>query len=113
MCLINIERLERMHDLICRGATGTPDQFAERLGISKSMLMVNLAQLKERGGPIRYDSLSQTYRYTRPCRLIFGYELEKEALGKVKGGKNSFENFSHSNLIRMGFYRFAVQGIES
>ena len=51
MSLVDIERLERMHDLICRNATGTPDTFSEKLGISKSMLMINLAQLKEKAAP--------------------------------------------------------------
>ncbi len=109
MSLVDIERLERMHEMICRKATGAPDVFAEKLGISKSMLMINLGQLKQRGGPIQYDMLNQTYYYTRPCRLIFRYELEKEALGKVKGGENSFKKFPHSNHIRIGFLRFEVQ----
>ncbi|MCC6836805.1 MAG: hypothetical protein IT213_17600 [Cytophagales bacterium] len=109
MSLVDIEWLERMHDLICRNATGTPDTFSEKLGISKSMLMINLAQLKEKGGPIQYDALKQTYYYTRPCRLVFGYEIDRDAMGKIKGGKNIFDKGAHSNLIRMGFCKFEVQ----
>ncbi|MCW5911483.1 MAG: hypothetical protein KIT62_10430 [Cyclobacteriaceae bacterium] len=103
MSLIDFERLERMHDLICRRATGTPDTFSEKLGISKSMLMVNLAQLKERGGPIRYDLLSQTYYYTRPCRLVFGYEIDKDVMGQVKGGENIFEKRLIPISLEWGF----------
>lgn len=103
MSLVNVDRLERMHDLICRKATGTPDDFAEKLGISKSMLMLNLAQLKEKGGPIKYDSLNRTYYYTCPCRFIIGYELDKEVMGKVRGGRNILKNFTIPILFELDF----------
>jgi hypothetical protein len=82
-----------MHDLINRRATGSPDSFAEKLRISKSMLMINLTQLKQIGGPINYDSLSQTYYYTQPCLFKVGYELENEELNLIKGGQGIRANF--------------------
>ena len=98
MSLVNVDRLERMHDLICRKATGTPDDFAEKLGISKSMLMLNIAQLKEKGGPIKYDSLNRTYYYTRPCRFMVGYELDEKTMNALKGGKGYFISFIPMSL---------------
>lgn len=98
-----IERLKRMDDLISRRATGTPDEFAEKLGISKSMLMINLSEFKEMGALVKYDPLSQSYYYYATCVLKVGFEIETKAAGNLKGG-----NMSHYNDIRMGFYSFDV-----
>lgn len=64
-----------MDDLINRRATGSPARFAYKLRISKSMLMINLAELKKLGAIIRYDRIRQTYYYDQGCCLKFGFEL--------------------------------------
>jgi hypothetical protein len=87
-----IERLKRMDDLIKRKATGCPDEFADKLGISKSMLMLNLAELKEMGALIRYDSNRKTYFYEQGCRLKFEFGIPNDDLVNIKGGCN----FSYS-----------------
>lgn len=82
-----IERIKRMDDLISRKATGTPDEFAEKLGISKSMLMVNLIELKEMGALVKYDIHKQAYYYCQGCRLKLAFELTKEEMNKLKRRK--------------------------
>jgi len=54
-------RLSRMDYLIKRKATGTPDQFAEKLEISRSTLMENIRELKILGGSIEYDKNRESY----------------------------------------------------
>lgn len=98
-----IERAKRMDDLIRRRATGTPDEFAQKLGICKSMLMNNLAEIKEMGAPIKYDFVCKTYFYSKNGRLKF--EFEKEELRNIKGGK-LLQNLFHSNNIRIAFNKF-------
>jgi Predicted transcriptional regulator len=88
-----IGRLKRMDDLIRRKATGTPDEFAERLGISKSMLMINLAEIKEMGVMIEFDSVKQTYMYVNGCGLRIEFEVPIEDMNRLKGGENSFDFF--------------------
>jgi predicted DNA-binding transcriptional regulator YafY len=66
-----IDRLKRMDDLIHRRATGTPDEFATKLNISKSTLMINLKELKEMGAEIKYNATEQTYYYIRRLPLKF------------------------------------------
>jgi len=50
-----------MDYLIKRKATGTPDQFAEKLEISRSTLMENIRELKILGGSIEYDKNRESY----------------------------------------------------
>lgn len=104
-----VERLKKMDDLIRRKATGTPDEFAEKLRISKSMLMVNLIELKKMGAPVRYNGTGKHYFYEKDCSLKLGFELQEQDLLMVKGGKN----FLRSNSIRMEFTLFTVQAFES
>jgi hypothetical protein len=103
-----MDRLKRMHDLIKRKATGTPDEFAKKLGICKSMLMIHLKELKVMGAPVKYDQLQQNYYYTEQCKLIFEFEREGKL---IKGGQNIFDYLSHSNHIRMAIDTFDPQGL--
>lgn len=84
-----IDRLKRMDDLIRRKGTGTPNEFAEKLGISKSMLMINLSELKEMGALLTYDTINQTYVYLNGCRLRLEFELPKDELNGIDRKKHS------------------------
>lgn len=98
-----IERLKRMDYLIRKKATGTPDEFAEKLGICKSMLMINLSELKEMGAAVKYNSYLQSYCYEGSYVLKLGFELEKSEADRLKGGKNFY-----SNIIRTALYNLEV-----
>ena len=58
-----IERLERIHKLIKRKGTGTPDQFCQKLGISKRQLFRIINLMKNLGATIDYSQSRQTYFY--------------------------------------------------
>jgi len=79
--LKSIERLKRMHDLINRESTGHAGEFAAKIGISRSMLMENIGEMKELGAAIEFCPRRRSYRYTQDFRLIIG-----PAASKVKGG---------------------------
>ena len=49
------ERIERIDRLIRLKATGSPKEFAKKLGISESSLYEYLRYLKDKGGPIEFD----------------------------------------------------------
>ena len=49
-----VERLKRIDDLIRRKATGTPEEFASRLGVGKTILMEELRELKQLGADVHY-----------------------------------------------------------
>ena len=62
---------ERMHSLIKRKATGTPEAFAERLGIGQSSLYRYLKALREEyHAPITYDKQKCRYCYSEDFELV-------------------------------------------
>ncbi len=97
-----IERLKRMDDLIRRRATGKANEFAEKLGISRSQLMQDVKELREMGAPIEFCQTNQSYIFTRPCSLSID-------LDKVKGGKNILSFFDRSSMAGLPFDKLLVQ----
>lgn len=69
----HLDRLERLHRFIKFRRTGPPEAFAQRMELSRSMLYVLLADLKKLGAPIDYCPHRESYYYTRPVELQFGY----------------------------------------
>lgn len=108
-----IDRLKRMDNLIRRKATGTPDEFAEKLQLSKSMLMIDLADMKALGAPIQYDSTLKSYVYTCACHWSLDFVADKTELQAVRGGKNTFVETIHSNHIGLTLSNFGLLVFES
>jgi predicted DNA-binding transcriptional regulator YafY len=66
--------IQRIDYLIRTRATGTPEQMAQRLGISRSTWFNYIAVLKtDLDFPIEYDRQAQTYYYNRPGIFQMGY----------------------------------------
>lgn len=80
-----VERLKRMDDLIRRKATGTPEEFARRLGLGKSVLMDELRELKELGAVVTYCKERQSYYYKEDFVLKIG-SLNSSKQHQFKGG---------------------------
>lgn len=59
-----IKRLDRIDKLVQRKQTGTAQELAERLGISRRTTLEYIAIMKERGAPIYYDRYRKSYCYT-------------------------------------------------
>ena len=96
-----IERLKRMDDLIYRQATGTAKEFAERLGVSVSVLKENISQLRALGADIEFCRVRKSYIYKRSGRLLLKFSGESMAnndASLVRGGI-SF-NFFRNRLMR-------------
>lgn len=94
-----ILRLKRMDDLIRRRATGSPDEFAARLGLGKSVLMDELRELKELGAEISYCRESRTYYYEQKFILIIG-PLDRSNQQELRGGQNYFEELNPFRYYR-------------
>jgi ACT domain-containing protein len=69
-----LDRIKHMDELIRRKATGSPDKFAKKVGLSRSGLMKYIKLLKEMNAPLEYDQNRQSYYYIFPCKLKIGYE---------------------------------------
>lgn len=54
-----LNRINRMNYLITLKSTGSPDEFSQRLNISKRQLYNDLEMLREIGAEIKYDNTSK------------------------------------------------------
>lgn len=63
-----------MDDLIRRKATGTPEEFAQKMDLSRSALLKYIKLLKELNAPVKYDQERRSYCYLFPCKLRLGFE---------------------------------------
>lgn len=99
-----IQRLERIDQLIRLKATGSSNQFANKIGISRSMLMENLREMKEMGAPIVYCRHRETYYYSTECNLII--EFSNINSQSIQGGMSFFiPGFrSHHSLVDNFYY---------
>ena len=91
-----LELIERMHHLIRLNATGTPEEFARKLGYSERQVFRLVNAMKGKGFPIAYCKTRQTYYYEK--EVIFRFEVtvvEEEEKVTVRGGKNilDFDDF--------------------
>ena len=64
----------RIDGLIYRKATGTPEEFASKLGIHRSTLFQSLQEMREMGVDIRYSNVRQSYYYADDRRIIINIE---------------------------------------
>ncbi|MEN9611834.1 MAG: hypothetical protein RLZZ628_2648 [Bacteroidota bacterium] len=90
-----IEALERLHHLIKRKATGTPEQLAARFQVSIGTIKNLIKILKHKDLPIAYCRDTQTYYYE--CELevyFFSIKIKPADARKLHGGKNIFSFFS-------------------
>lgn len=91
-----ILRIERLHNLIRRKATGTPTKCAEKLNISERQLYNTLDLMKSMGAPLFYDFSICAYCYEYEVNWQFGFFrcLEEEEMSKIQGSGNHSSNFS-------------------
>ncbi|MBY5959209.1 hypothetical protein KUV50_13735 [Membranicola marinus] len=102
-----IHRLQRIHQLIRRKATGPPHDFSSRLGISNRQLYRLLDELKSYGLPIEYCRTRQSYYYSREVEFEISFEIRDNNHRKIFGGRKMEKinfDFFHS-LTRYGSKR--------
>lgn len=85
-----MKKLEAITQLIAMKATGTPEEFARKLQISKSTLFRLLNELKDLGADIVYNAFRRTYEFKSGKRFFIGIlpgKTDREEMDKIKGGK--------------------------
>ncbi|MGW8121803.1 hypothetical protein ACV07N_04015 [Roseivirga echinicomitans] len=73
-----LERIERLHNLIRLKATGPAKECAQRLKISERQLFRILEDMKNLGAPIDYDKARGSYYYINQVKWRFGFKAKKE-----------------------------------
>ena len=82
-----------MHKLVSRQRTGTPDEFARQLGVSRTSLYELIDELKSRGAPIVYSKSAKTFFYRQPYDIAVTCSLRPLTCKEEKensGGTNFF-----------------------
>ena len=77
--------LTRMDQLIRRKGTGTPQAFAQRLGLSKASLYRHLDLLTKLDASVAYCRLRQTFYYETEGKLYVAFVSQ----GEEGGGKQA------------------------
>ncbi len=99
-----IERLQRLIKLIEQENTGTPDELASRLHLSKRQLHNQLESLKNLGANIEYSKKVNSYKFkTNRLDLRFSLTLiEGEELTTIYGGNHDFStDFLEKHLLKV------------
>jgi hypothetical protein len=100
--LIDLVKLDRMDRLIRRHATGSPQQLAKRLEMSRSNLFELIAFLRDRmGAPIVYSKSCDSYVYEYVPNFYLGFDKERlssaELNGAYGGGSNDEIRITNTN----------------
>ena len=71
-----IERINRLHELIKHRRTGTPSVLANKLNLSTSMIYKLIDELKLRDAPIVYSRQLGTYYYSRSFQIKISIDFK-------------------------------------
>jgi hypothetical protein len=99
-----MERINKIHQLVSSGKTGTPSQLAQKLRMSESHLYTIVDDLRQEKVPIAYSRKLGTYYYERPFKMeasLLLKELGEEELKNISGG------FVHSDFLVVAKCSFA------
>ncbi|MCT4587803.1 MAG: HTH domain-containing protein [Carboxylicivirga sp.] len=96
-----IELMQRIDKLIKRKATGSPQELADRLDISKASVHRVIDVMKEFGAPIEYCIISQSYIYSKEVAFycgFYGEELTENELHTLNGGFTQLKQLTNINI---------------
>ncbi len=71
-----LDRISTMHKLVSRRKTGTPQEFADQLGVSRTSLYELIDELRSRGAPIVYSKSARTFFYQQPYDIAITCSLK-------------------------------------
>ena len=94
--------IQRIDKLIRLQATGTPDEFANKLGIVKSTLYTYINAMKDMNAPIKYDKYKQSFYYEDEGSFVINF-MCKELSDNEKF--NTFGGGIYKNIFNF-FYQF-------
>lgn len=95
-----LERISTMHKLVSRQKTGTPDELARRLGVSRTSLYELIDELRSRGAPISYSKSAKTFFYSQPYDIAVTCTLKPLTYAEAKEHAGGINNFSRILFFR-------------
>ena len=94
--LEKLRTVERVDQLIRLKATGTPDELARKLGLTRSTVYEIIECMKSMDAEIKYCKTRKSFYYETDKVLAIGF-VEKS---KIKGGEKISDNFFHKYFHR-------------
>jgi predicted DNA-binding transcriptional regulator YafY len=95
-----LDRISMMHKLVSRQRTGTPEECARQLGVSRTSLYELIDELRSRGAPIAYSKSARTFFYRQP------YDIEVTCLLRPLTPSEAKENYGGAYFSsRILFFR--------
>lgn len=85
-------RLERLAFLIQRKATGSPEDLANRLEVSRRTIYNLIDILKGQGADIEYCRDRSSFYYAHPVKINFKLFSIDDDIGSIRGGRKYFIN---------------------
>lgn len=79
-----LDRIRRMHRLLINRSTGTPEECAHQLGISRTTLYELIDELRSQGAQITYSKSSRTFYYREPFDIIILCSMKPLSLNETK-----------------------------
>lgn len=104
-----LDRISRMHKMVENGCTGTPHEFAGRLGVSRTSLYEMIDELRSRGAPIIYSKSARTFYYSEPFDVSVSCSfrsLSETETKQVSGGLNLFPTILFFRTLGTEIYCF-------
>ncbi|MCB0854538.1 MAG: HTH domain-containing protein [Bacteroidetes bacterium] len=89
--LEKLEVIERVDGLIRRKATGSADELAQKIGVSRSTIFEIINCMKTMGAEIEYSNIKRSYHYIVEKDLAIGFVTPN----KINGGKS--QNIFHQS----------------
>lgn len=87
-----IERVQILDKLVAGRRTGSPDELAARLGVSRSQLYLIIGYMRDMGLRISFSRRSNSFYYEKDSRLFIEFSLKvvsPEEAGNISGGRSS------------------------
>ena len=106
--LVDLVKLDRLDSLIRHQSTGTPEELAERLEMSRSTLFDLILYLREEmQAPIQYNKYIKSYVYTYQPRFYLGFEHDRLSdtqsyatmAGKKEEREDDFKDWDIENVL--------------
>lgn len=90
--LEDIQQLRKVHLMIQKKRTGTPDEFASTLCVSRRKMYYLLDTIKELGAQISYSRTNHTFYYQKSFDIDISLKICKNGSGEwedISGGFTS------------------------
>lgn len=96
-----IERLQLLNKLVREKRTGSPEELAERLGVSRAKLYLILEELRDRNVCVKFNKRINSFEYEacKGINLEFSFRILRQDEEKMINGGKIINFFSESIIL--------------